>query len=304
MGSLVNMGTVPAWLQAGETAAIALWAGIKKHQEDQALDFTALVKAMSGLSDEQLSELVRGEPRLAELVDRSWHAAAVSSDQAKRKLLAVVVVRALAGPAGDVGDTALDEQPLLAAAIEHLEAPHLELLGLIARPHWLGWNPDELRTVAKGFDDLIDPVISALHREGLIVDRALGTVGYRPGWFLTRFGRRLISCLPEAGFEVPALEEAEVFAQVGQAPLSVEVHNAGLGLARSVNLHGVESWETQPHDTFDLGFDDWHTVLLRAASSRTPSADVRPIETSWTDIRGPQSRRFDVPLIWQMLGRP
>lgn len=300
-GQLVHLGDLPAWLQLGESTATALWAAISQHQKQQALDFVAIVRSVSRLSDEQLSELIDADPRLSELVDRAWYAASVSADKGKRRLLAGVVARAVAG---HLDDAEIDEAPYLARAIGALDPMHIEMLGLIARPTAeVGWKRDELVTVAPRYGDLLIPTLMALSREGLVENRGSSTYDAVEAWKLTRFGRRLISYLPDGGFEVPALMEACVIGTWISAPLHVTVTNVGLGVARRVVLHGLENHQVSLHEPVDLRYDDSHQVELIASDlGGVAGAGRSRVWVTWEDGRGRCERDLEaVAGVWSYL---
>ena len=260
----------------------------------------ALVRSLSRLSDDQLSELVAAYPRLAELVDRSWHSASTSADPGKRRLLACVVVRALAD---HLDDAAIDAAPILARAVDNLDPIHIEMLGLVAHPTAnIGWTRDQLGAAAPRYGDLMVPTLMTLSREGLIENRGAGTYDGVEAWKLTRFGRRLIAYLPDAGLPVPPLGEGLVVVSWSSAPLHVTLTNVGLGAVRRVLLHGLEKYTTAV-DPVDLDYDDKIEVALRTAESRgVPTVEQSLVSVTWEDDRGLQERPAEnIDGLWSYL---
>ena len=292
MPGLVQLGDVPEWIGVAQTAAIAVWGGISQHQKRQALDFVEIVKSVSELSDERLRELIEADPRLAELVNRTWHSASLTADDGKRRLLAYVVVRAIAG---HLDDAVIEDAPFLARAIEQLDPVHIEILALIARPKaFPGWTPAELVSAAPRYGDLLGPTLSTLSREGLIENAGARTYGGGEAWKLTRFGWRLITYLPDGGFPVPEMDEAHLIARSTSVPPQVVLTNVGLGVARQVVVHGLEAHHATASGPKDLEYDMFTTVEFHgSAEGGASEAVASPITVSWKDGKGERAADLD-----------
>jgi hypothetical protein len=86
MGSLVQLGDVPAWIGAA-TGAAGLYLGLRDRQQAQALDFSQTLEELSGLTGPELRQVVEDHPALAQMVDLAWAEAARTASEDKRRLL-------------------------------------------------------------------------------------------------------------------------------------------------------------------------------------------------------------------------
>jgi hypothetical protein len=201
MGSLVQLGDMPAWIGAA-TGAASLYLGLRDRQQAQALDFAQVLEQLAGLPPEQLRQVVEDNPVIAQMVDLAWEEAARTASEDKRRLLAKVVAAALRGDA----DAEIDALPFLLRTVMALDPAHVTLLVVVATPkqqsYWqtdddppeFGIEYDELRRRWPAARDLLYLALAALEREGLI--RAVGGFdGERRSWALRSYGRRFFDFL-------------------------------------------------------------------------------------------------------------
>jgi hypothetical protein len=90
MGSLVQLGTVPEWVQAAAEAG-ALYLAVCGRWQRQAIDWAKELERLSGMTTQELRQVVEDTPALAELVGVAWEEAARTASEDKRRLLAKVV---------------------------------------------------------------------------------------------------------------------------------------------------------------------------------------------------------------------
>lgn len=167
---------------------------------------THLAAALVG-GEQRLERLATADDHRRELTARVLLAAARTPLEQKLPALAKVLAAAL-DPDGRV-----DEAVVLAAALDDLEAPHIQLLTLIVQHEVApvlaqypdtgkaGWNTDQLRDALPQMRLVLPAVIQTLDRHGLVADRAdretyAGTGRARYG--ATDLGRRCVDLLREA----------------------------------------------------------------------------------------------------------
>jgi hypothetical protein len=205
MGSLVQLGTVPEWVQAAAEAG-ALYMAIRGRWQQQAIDWAKELKRLSGMTTHEVRQVVEDSPALAELVGLAWEEAARSASEDKRRLLAKVVAAALRG---DAAAEDLDDLQFLLRAVIALDPAHVTLLVVIATPRAVQQaEPDErvyhsvrigeMRDRWPGPPDLMSPALAALEREGLIRRRE-NFQGLVLLWELRPYGRRFFDFLERAG---------------------------------------------------------------------------------------------------------
>jgi hypothetical protein len=194
MGSLVQLGDVPAWINTA-TSAASLYLGLRNRHRAQALDFARVLEQLAGLSPEKLRRTVEDNPVIAQMVDLAWEEAARTASEDKRRLLAKVVAAAMRGDA----DAEIDHLPFLLRAVMALDPAHVTLLAIVATPRQaveegpLGaLGRAELLDRWTAAEDLLDPALAALEQQALI-----GIIGpYGSGWWTLRpFGRRFFDFL-------------------------------------------------------------------------------------------------------------
>jgi hypothetical protein len=193
MGGIVQFGDVPTWVAAG-ISALSIWTGLRAQQRAQAVDWAAMLKDLSGYSDEELQRIVEDNPVIAEMTALAWEAAATAASDEKRRLLAKVVAAAMSGTA----DAEVEPLGFLLRTVIALEPAHMTLLVVIASPRegqgqLAGRmieghvSREEITTRWSSSEDLLDPTLSVLLREGLIREnnapwndetRSLSATGY------------------------------------------------------------------------------------------------------------------------------
>jgi hypothetical protein len=205
VATLVQLGTVPEWVQAAAEAG-ALFIALRGRWQQQAVDWAKELERLSGMSTEELRLTVEASPELAELVSLAWEEAARTASENKRRLLAKVVAAALRGDS----DALVDAAPFLLRTVIALEPAHVTLLVVIAtraapearhvpQTPGKGSRPVAASRLTRGWqasEDLLHPALATLEREGLIyseVDVGEGSWGLRP------YGMRFLAFLEEAG---------------------------------------------------------------------------------------------------------
>lgn len=206
MGSFVQLGDVPAWINTA-TGAAALWVGLRNRKQTQALHWAQTLDELAGLPPENLRQVVEDNPVLAQMVDLAWEEAARTASEDKRRLLAKVVAGALRGDA----DAEIDALPFLLRTVMALDPGHVTLLIIIATPRKAAaamLSPseipgpdfenaagrDELLDRWAAADDLLDPALAALEREGL-TNGVQSFDGETRWWVLRPYGRRFFDFL-------------------------------------------------------------------------------------------------------------
>jgi hypothetical protein len=190
MGSIVQLGNVPEWVQAAAESG-ALWWAVRHRREAQALDWAATLKELSGLEDEELRHVVEDNPVVAEIVGRAWEAASETASQDKRRLLAKVAAAAIRGDA----DAQADELQLLLRTAIELDPPHVTMLVAVGQAP--GGAEEQLAARWPSSHDLLAPALSTLQRAGL-AQEAHQLIGGRSGnWRLTNYGYRFLAFLQE-----------------------------------------------------------------------------------------------------------
>lgn len=250
----VSYGDVPSWIAAG-TGLAAFAQSFRTQRQQRVIETAIRIQEQSGLGDTDLAAAIEGNPFLGELFEDGFEAAMRSAAQEKRRLLANVLVAALAGE-----DARLDELQILLRTISAIEPYHLVLLVRIGIPrpgdgHWSGtrlegsWHVDELRgTTANDQQDLLGPMLSTLAGEALVHDAALGTFGYgQPAWALSQYGRRLLAFLPGSGINVPDVNRAQVTMRYEEGdPPTLVVRNLGFGRATIAEVEIPRRHDGQP----------------------------------------------------------
>jgi hypothetical protein len=210
MGTIVQLGDVPNWVQAA-TSAATLYVAVRGHWQQQAVDWAQQLEQLSGYTTEELRRAVEASPALAELVGFAWEEAAKTSSEDKRRLLAKVVSAALRGDA----DAEVHALPYLLRTVVNLDPSHVVLLVIIARPEQPRLQPgpdqevqraisrEEVKYRWPGASALLDPALAVLEREGLV---AIGTDynGSPRSWHLRPYGElffRFLEGADEANLE-------------------------------------------------------------------------------------------------------
>jgi len=213
MGSLVQLGDVPAWIGAA-TGAAGLYLGLRDRQQAQALDWAQTLEDLAGLPPEELRRAVEDNPVVAQMVDLAWEEAARTASEDKRRLLAKVVAAALRG---DADAEEVDALPFLLRTVMALDPAHVTLLVIAATPRkgpgsvpaasfpavdrYIAAEKDELADRWQATDDLLDPALVALEREGLVWGEQRSDGETR--WVLNDYGRRFFAFLERTGEALP-----------------------------------------------------------------------------------------------------
>jgi hypothetical protein len=180
MGSLVQLGDVPAWIGAA-TGAASVYLGLRDRQQAQALNWAQTLEELTSLTGPELRQIVEDNPVIAQMVDLAWEEAAKTTSENKRRLLAKVVAAAIRGDAA----AEVDPHPFLLRSVMALDHGHVTLLVLVATPlRTAGQVLSDADLPSAEFDkaadreellarwpatpDLLDPALAALEREGLI----------------------------------------------------------------------------------------------------------------------------------------
>lgn len=157
-----------------------------------------LVDDVAGVTVDDLREAFERRPAAAELFTTALEAASKTAQQQRHRLLAGIVAAGLKGSDGE-----LDALLLLEQAAERLTDAHLRLLLLIEEnPQEIiegtlggpaGVTDEYLTALWPEVAELVVPLRSALLREGLIRDIAVGTWDYHGRWMIDAFGARLLN---------------------------------------------------------------------------------------------------------------
>lgn len=204
MGSLVELGGVPEWAQAAVEAG-ALYLAVRGRWQEQAVDWAKELERLSAMTTEELRRAVEASPALAELVGLAWEEAARTASEDKRRLLAKVIAAALRGDS----DVLVDATEFLLPTVIALDPAHVALLVVIATPQVMqearpggtaGMTVDRKQMTSRwrASEDLLDPALAALEREGL-VDGKRGLGGGVGTWTLRPYGARFFHFLKEVG---------------------------------------------------------------------------------------------------------
>lgn len=210
----------PAGAAAGGLAAPALQALINflglrferaRHQAERVLADAA---ARNGISEDDLIGMAEQSSQKTELTAEVVNAAARATTEQKLRALATALAR---GVQGD--DNIAAQERVKVAALADLEPLHIAVMTcLLSRPphydseeKWqevmreppngaYGWLPDEVVEKLPETAPVIDAILAALNRSGLVFDTAIGTVGYKARYAATGFGRQCLDWL-QANYE-------------------------------------------------------------------------------------------------------
>jgi hypothetical protein len=208
MGSLVQLGDVPAWISTA-TGAAGLYLGVRNRKQAQALDWAQVLQELAGLTEPELRHVVEDNPVIAQMVDLAWEEAARTASEDKRRLLAQVVAAALRGDE----NTTIDDLQFLMRTVMALDPAHVTLLVVIAMPHSShrsvtgfdrpkeGVERGEMLGRWQGGQALLDAALAALDREGLIVGMGEYTQmnDEKRWWALGPYGKLFFRFLMRSG---------------------------------------------------------------------------------------------------------
>ena len=205
----------PAGAATGTLAAPVLQALINflglrfERARHKAVRVLADAAAQNGVSEDQLIGMAEGSSQKTELAAEVINAAARSTTEQKLKALAMALAR---GVQGD--DNIAAQERITVAALADLEPLHISVMTcLLSQPptfsseeEWqemmrnppdgaYGWLPGEMVDKLPETAPVIDAVFAALDRHGLVIDTAIGTIGYKARYAVTGFGRRCLNWL-------------------------------------------------------------------------------------------------------------
>jgi hypothetical protein len=201
MGSIVQLGDVPAWISVG-TGAAGLYIGLRNRRQEQAASWAEMVEELAGLDDIELRRIVEDNPVVAEIVGRAWEVAAETASEDKRRLLGTVAAAALRGDA----NAEVEDLQFLLRTVIALDPAHVTLLVLIGTPRpgrgqmagrmTIGSvSREELRAKWSSNPDLLDPGLATLEREGLITKYGLGDNNGETPHSVNDYGERFLDFL-------------------------------------------------------------------------------------------------------------
>jgi hypothetical protein len=167
--------------------------------------------AQNEVSEDELIELADRSPQKIELLAEVASAAARATTERKLNALAASLARGIAGD-----DLVAGSERLMVAAIADLEPIHLAvMLRLLSRPpmfdsdeEWrkalseppsraYGWLPTEVTRALPEIGSVIEAIFASLQRNGLVVDKAIGTLDYQARYVLSDFGLRCLERLED-----------------------------------------------------------------------------------------------------------
>ena len=217
------MGSVEQWVPGAIQAVAAmgqLYLGIADHRLRQAETWGNTVQELTQLEPEELRRVIEDNPAAAELVGQVFEAATRTGSEDKRYILARVAAAALSG---DTTPEKIDRLQFLARPVIALDPPHITLLVLIGETSRSAvieashpdLDPERVRRRMKnlpveyrqfvdrwpGGQELVDPAIAALVREGLVSEpKGGGHTGEEARCALLPFGVAFLDyLLIEAG---------------------------------------------------------------------------------------------------------
>lgn len=163
----------------------------------------------SEVTEDELIEMAERSPQKTELVAEVVNAAARATTDQKLRVLASSLSRGITGD-----DYAAARERLVVTAMADLEPMHLAVMTCLrSRPptysteeDWreamrnrpdgaYGWLIPEVIECLPDAGPVIEAVFAALQRHGLIIDTAIGTIGYKVRYAITDFGLRCLGWL-------------------------------------------------------------------------------------------------------------
>jgi hypothetical protein len=199
MGSIVQLGDVPAWIGAA-TGAASIYVGLRNRQQAQALDFAQTLEQLTDLTPLELRQVVEDHPVIAQMVHLAWEEAARTASEDKRRLLAKVVAAAISG---NTDTAAIDELSFLLRTVMALDPAHVSLL-VVATSKTAGGRPhiDSIRADRwSGSRALFEAALATLEREGLIYPDS--TSSPRSVWNVGGYGQLFLDFLVRSGETEP-----------------------------------------------------------------------------------------------------
>ena len=172
----------------------------RRRRRDYFIDqlLTSMDEELAGLHDEVSAE------RISDLVEHGLREAEKARSDEKIRLLAKVVA---AGSRPDRGVVHVDQAHFVLDIVSNLEAPHIEVLRLVAGltdkspgnyQHFTGmWTTQGIQTAFPELGDLVVPVLATLLASGLVRNNQAGASIINEAWTVTAIGEWVLQRLAE-----------------------------------------------------------------------------------------------------------
>jgi hypothetical protein len=205
----------PPGAMAGAALAPALQALINylgsrfERARRKAARVLAEAAARNEVTEDELIEVAERSSQKTELVAEAVLAAARATTEEKLDALAISLADGIAGD-----DYAAAQERLVVEALSDLEPIHIDVMTcLVTKPpmyesddEWreamrdrprgaYGWLPSEVTIEIQQAAPVIEPILATLERHGLVLDTAVGTLGYRARYAVSDFGVRCLDLL-------------------------------------------------------------------------------------------------------------
>jgi hypothetical protein len=210
-----------AVLMSGAVAGAGAWTptlaqGLRRRLHNAAI-VERVARRISRRTDEELAEAAASTPAKQQVTAEVFEAAIRTALDEK----IVALGRALATALLAETDVEVEGQRKLVAALARLEAPDVQVLGVVSGDHAQskhadgrdrvfasGWTLDLVGLELPALVDLVHPLVAGLVGAGLVVERgsAPGDLAAVPGYQITGFGRLVLDSLPAAGADLDGLE--------------------------------------------------------------------------------------------------
>jgi hypothetical protein len=286
VGVPIEWGDVPTWLQGiGGLAQVGhvVWT----IQMNRARALVDGIRDSSNLDDDEIAARIEAQPQLASLLLHAIEEAMRARTDEQLQLLAKVIAAAVAGD-----DARIDASAVYLRTAGGLDPADLRVLTAIATPA-PDLYPDSGLVGARRQSDLAErlpndqqtlllPIVSALTREGLIEDVALGTVGYQPAWRATAYAFEFLRFLPNPPVEWRHASLAAVARSHG-----LVVRNLGMVDAELTTLSATIDGRSLCRPLTDAIPIPAGWVTKRPMNLDLPANGVVRIRIEWTDGTGP-----------------
>lgn len=203
-------GAAAATVTAPVLQALINFVGLRfERARQKAARVVTDAAAQNGVSEDQLISEAEHSSQKTELAAEVIYAATRATTEQKLKALAMALAR---GVQGD--DNIAAQERITVAALADLEPLHIAVMTcLLTQPpsssseeKWqevlrnppdgaYGWLPSEVVEKLPETEPVIDAIFAALDRHGLVIDTAIGTLGYKARYVATSFGRRCLDWL-------------------------------------------------------------------------------------------------------------
>ncbi len=316
----VQWGDVPAWIALLSSWTKPFVEKVMANRAERIESWPSLVEKLSGLNEGEVGSLIDQRPEVAELIWEAWEAAARSASEDKRYLLASVVARGLRA----MDDVVVDMLPFFLRTVEALEPLHIRLLNRIGAPApGIGSRAgtrlegcvttEDVSEALQDNRDLTHPLLGALVREGLVIDRAVGTWDYAAAYDLTEYGDRFLDFLAGTEPWVMQRDAAELALRLQTDQLLTSLVIKNLGPATATDLEVViedcfrfsDSGEILAAESLSAPKDSNRYASESPLKRREeigfpfmrPLAKDPPyaIEVHWRDARGRNRRKESLP---------